>query len=269
MSITTVPYKEKIFSLVNQANTVPVPLTEKNLYFGKPRLAVDGVNTLLPTVAVLGEEYEGYVTLQYKRISLNKMFGDIRPILADVGGATLHDMLPAINKYLGLQLTKNDVLNQNTGFVGVGEQVNIDIRADPKSISYSGNFIMRFLRVRPFMNRVILKRELPLLSFPIDPADGKASLSMATWGFDFSDDTQSLLNGWNYWYNLKAVKDLMEIYGFPNWPAPVIDGVSTYQTKNYPTANQNFDYVIIQKDVVVGNYKGDAYFHYNNPVNPV
>lgn len=266
MSITTVPYKEKILTLINSVNDVPVPLTEKNLYFGKPRLAVDGINTLLPTVAVLGEEYEGYVDLQYKRLSFNKIFGDTRPILADVGAKTLHEMLPAINKCLGLRLTENDVLNQNTGFVGVGEQINIDIRASEKSFAYVGNFVMRFLRTRPPLKNIILKRKLPELSYPIDPIDGKASLTMATWGLDFSEDTEALKNGWYYWYDLNAVKMLMEQFGFPNWPAPVINGVSDYATSQIPTSNKAFDRVIIQKDVVVGNYKGDAYFHYNNPV---
>lgn len=263
MTLFALPYRERLLSLINQVNTVPVPLTEKNLYFGRPKAAVDGIHTDLPTVAMLGQEYDGYVTFQYKRLNLTTMFGDTIPFFADIGAPTLYGMLPSINKFLGLDLTRSDVVDQFMT-VDVGEEASFTIQATPRSMGYTGSFVFRFFRLRPQLEDIVVHRQLPVLNFDLDPAIGRGSLQMATWGFDFTNDKATILVRKNYWANPAAVATLMAEYGFNNWPIPHVNGVEDYSTQNYPLANKAFDRVTIQRAVVVGNFQGDAYFHYNN-----
>lgn len=263
MSLLSATPKELVLSLINSNNELPVPLTGENLYFGKPRMDADGLTTILPTVAVLGEQYEGYVDFRYNRINLTTAY-DERPVLRAVGEATIYRMLPVINRALGLSLTEDDVLDADVALVEGGEEVNINVVAKASSVGYRGSFLIRFRRLRPMLNTIVLDTALDERKQPAGVVPGKVLLPMAMYNIDFTADRASLATTWNqYWYNIAAVQQLAAENGFPDWPPPEPNGVTTYVAKNHPLANPNFDRVAIQKNVVGPTYAGDAYFHYN------
>ena len=264
MSLLNGTPKEVVLSLINQHNTLPVPLTEENLYFGAARFDTDGVTTILPVTAMLGGQYEGYQNFKYKRINLSQIF-DVAPIVSDVGGPTLYSMLPAVNKILGMDFTEDDVLDTDIATINAGEQTNINMVAKSSSIGYSGQFFFRYIRLRITFTDAVKSTALQTLVYPGHPDITKTNLSMMMWDFDFSADVTAgtlALRG-NTWANQTAVATLMQEFGINDWPAPVVNGVTDYATKDYPGANTAFQRVIVQKTVSGSSYAGDALFHYN------
>ena len=263
MSLLSGTPKELVLSLINSNNELPVPVTGENLYFGKPRMDADGLTTILPTVSVLGEQYEGYVDFRYNRIDLSKAY-DERPVLRAVGEATIYRMLPVINRALGLTLTEDDVLDADVALVEGGEEVNINVVTKATSLGYRGSFLIRFRRLRPLLNTIVLNKQLDELHQPGDPSLQKVCLPMAMYNIDFTADRAVLATTWNqYWFDIAGVQKLAAENGFPNWPPPEPNGVTTYVARNHPLANPKFDRVAVQKNVVGPTYAGDAFFHYN------
>lgn len=264
MSLLNGTPKEVVLSLINQHNTLPVPLTEENLYFGAARFDTDGVTTILPVTAMLGGQYEGYQNFKYKRINLSQIF-DVAPIVSDVGGPTLYSMLPAVNKILGMDFTEDDILDTDIATINAGEQTNISMVAKSSSIGYSGQFFFRYIRLRITFTDAVKSTALQTLVYPGHPDITKTNLSMMMWDFDFSADVAAgtlSLRG-NTWANQTAVATLMQEFGISDWPAPVVNGVTDYATVDYPGANTAFQRVIVQKTVSGSSYAGDALFHYN------
>lgn len=256
--------KEVLLSLVNENNTLPVPLTDDQLYLGNPHLDTDGLTTILPTTAQLGGAYQGYSTLEYQRINLTALYDpDSKPLLTSVGGATLFAMLDIVNRFLGTSFTTDDVVDVSVANLQAGETVNIDITATAKSVGYTGDVLIAFKRIHPTFSSVISNRELDVLTYVIDPTLGKISLATTMWNWDFSADTATLAVTGGAWTNLSELQALAAAYGFADWPAPTVGDVADYATGDLPTANPAYQRVAVQKNVAVGDYLGDAYFHYN------
>lgn len=266
MSLLKGTPKEVVLSLINSQNTLPVPLTEQNLYFGAARLDTDGVTSILPVTAMLGEEYAGYANLKYKRINLSQIF-DVAPIISDVGGPTVYSMLPAISKALGMPFTQDDVVDSNITPINAGEQTNINMIAKSGSPGYTGQFFFRFIRLRITFTDAVKNTVLQALVYPGHPTVSKVNLSMMLWDYDFSADVAAgtLTVNWNNsWANQTAVANLMkQDFGYTDWPAPQVNGVTDYPTSAYPGSNTAFQRVIVQKGVSGSTYAGDALFHYN------
>lgn len=264
MKSLSAPSKDLVLGLINQNNTPPKPITKDNLYFGRPKMDADGITSIVPTVAVLGSEYTGYANFSYRRINLSKVFDD-RPVFRAVGASTLHRMLPDINRFLGLNFTTDDVQDTDVQMVLGGEEVNIYLNALPTSLGYTGSFIIRFLRQREMLSKVVADRHLLQLRHVHDPADAKVSMEMTMYNMDFSNDRDAIAvdSPNSYWLSLAKVQDLMRANGFNSWPAPAANSVKDVSTKSEPRANPNYDRVVIQKDVNMGDYFGDAFFHYN------
>lgn len=253
--------KELIVEQINTLNNPLIPFTKDNLYFGRPHLESDGSSTV-PCVGMLDSEYTGYSSVRYKRINLTTAY-DERPVLKAIVSATIHKMLPAIVRELGLSLTPEDVVDGSVTIMNPGEEVNIVIKTSPKSLAYSGSFIIRYLRIRQPLVQVVLSKQIEELKHIPTPADEKRSLTMAMYGIDFSPYSKDLAAWFGTFRNIDLAKQAAAENGFPNWPTPEVDSVSDVSTKSEPKANQLFDRVIIQKDVEIDGFAGDAYFHYN------
>lgn len=265
MALLPAAPQDDLLALINAANpNLPVVITADNLYFGNPRLDTDGVTSILPSTAMLGKEYRGYVDFRYKRIDLSKAY-DTRPQLHTVGASTLYEMLDVVNQFLGLNLTTRDVVDTNVASVGAGEQVNINVQTQPGSFGYVGAMVIQFFRLRPEMINVVKITSLPVLNHLVDATVAKKDLDMQMWNVDFSLSTAALkINTSEYWANVSAVQQLMaDEFGYTDWPAPQVRGVADYATKDYPGANTKFQRVSVQKNVVGSTYQGNALFHYN------
>jgi hypothetical protein len=263
MSILAGTSREVLLSLINGNNVLPVEITQDKIYFGMPRLDADGVTTVLPSTAMLGREYRGYVDFRYRRIDLSKAF-DVRPEMHTVGSDTLHGMLDVVNQFLGLNLTPEDVVDANVAYVTGGEQVNINVSAASTSRGYVGSFVIRYFREQPQLSNVVKVASLPVMKHIADPAVSKVDLDMLMWRQDFTSYIDTLKVRNNYWVNPTAVKAMMAVeYGFSDWPDPQVKGVADYATKDYPGANTKFARVAVQSAVVGSTYQGNALFHYN------
>lgn len=252
--------KQSLIDAVNASNTFPVPLIGDDLYFGKIRTEVNG-QVSVPAVTMYNSQFEGYVRLNYKRLDLGKVYGTIKPSVRRVGYPSLYRLLPIINETLGLSLTEDDVLDISITWLNDNEQINIPIIAKVDSLAYQGQFTVEYIRVRPELADIAFKT-LNVLKHPIDPALGKKSLAMNTWGIDYTDEDAIVINV-GVWWNHDKLVALMAEKGFPDWPQVPWFTLQVQPTSKVPTANQEFEYVIVQKDLVLADHVGDAYFHFN------
>jgi hypothetical protein len=86
---------------------------------------------------------------------------------------------------------------------------------------------------------------------------------MMTWGIDFTDDMDDFITNAGAWRFPDRVKARMAELGFPNWPQPPYYSLQVLPTSQVPTANPEYGFVIIQKNVTLADHVGDAYFHFN------
>lgn len=257
--------EQALIDAINAANqTLPKPLTANDLYFGKVNvLGNDDVS--IPAVAMWSSEFTGYIRFEYKRLDLGKVFGDIRPTVERIGYPSLYRMLPIINEVLGLTLTENDVEDVQITWLSANEQINIPLVAKLESKAYTGQFVVKYVRLRPELTELAIK-ELSVLNHPIDPTLGKRSLAMCTWGIDFTTDyANGTLSIWSgTWSKYSQFKAMMEQRGFPNFPQTTVENrVRGYATTLVPGSNPAFQYVIVQRGVELQDHLGDAYIHYN------
>lgn len=255
--------EDALVGLINQQNSLSVPLEAGDLYYGHVKLNSDGSITL-PTVTMYdNENYEGYATFNYKRINLSQVFSDQRPVIQDLGQTTLHRLLPIINKRLGINLTERDIQDQNIDWIGGNEKANLVIKATVESLGYEGNFVIQFTRIRPLLSTSIAIKSLAVLSHPNPLDQGKLSMQMATWGVNFTDYIQSLTLANQTWVNPAKIVSMMADNGFPGFVAAGATKVVQFATKDVPSANQAFTNVIIQPIAESTGFKGVAYIHFN------
>lgn len=253
--------KQSLIDAVNASNTFPVAFTANDLYFGKVRTETNG-RTSVPAVTMHNSQFEGYIRLNYERLDLGKVYGTIKPKIKRVGYPSLYRLLPIINETLGLSITEDDVVDISITWLTNNEQINIPVIAKVDSLGFTGQFLVEYTRVRPELAELAVT-ELDVLQHPIDPTLGKKSIAMLTWGIDFSGDMDDFfVNVGTWWYPAK-VKARMAELGFPDWPIPPYFALSPQPTSKVPTSNQEFEYVIIQKDVELADSIGDAYIHFN------
>lgn len=263
MSLLSGTPREVLTALINAQNSLPVAVTDSHLYFGRPRQDVDGVTTILPTVGVIGSEYEGYTDFKYRRIDLAQAFGDTVPVINTPGATSLHRMLPAINQWLGLNLTEEDVQNVNISALAPGQQINLPLQALDQSLGYRGRAYIRFLKKKVFLSVALSQNELDELNHVIDPALNKVSIALTMWDIDFTPDRNAIevING--RWKNEAAVQTLLAEHGITGWAESTANQVKDYSTEEVPGSNKAFRRVVVQTNIDHLNYAGDAYFHYN------
>jgi hypothetical protein len=261
MAIFTGDPRDLALSQLNAANNPAIPFTKENLFFGKPAINPDGTSTV-PCVGVLSSEYSLYSSFKFRRINLSKAF-DSAPVVKAVVAETIHEMLPAISRELGLTFTANDIVDGAMTIMNPGEEANIVLKALPKSLGYTGSFIIRYLRTRQMLSNAVKNTVLDELKHLPEIPEDKRSLEMAMYSMDFTANKADLRTWGSYWYDYNRVKLVAEANGFPNWPSPIVNGVADYATKDYPLANPAFDRVIVQKEVSIDGFSGDGFFHYN------
>jgi len=254
--------EDALLGLINQKNTLPVPIATGGLYFGHVKKLTDGT-VELPTVTMYDNpDYEGYQTFQYTRINFNDVFGDVIPVIFAVGQTTIRRLLPMINQLLGIDLKPRDIVDGSIDWIIANEQAKIVFKAEADSLGYEGEFVIQYHRLRPLLDVSVTNRSLPVLHHPNDPRDALLSINMLTWGIDFSEYYASLKTYKSVWTDTTAIRNMMADVGFINWNTAG-GTVTSYATTDRPDANQNFTNVVIQTGIETDTYKGDAYFHFN------
>lgn len=253
-----------VLALINGENPqLPVPLAEGDLYFGRPKTLPSG-RVEIPAVAMYDSTYEGYVKFEYQRLSLTKAFGNIRPRIRAVGYPTLHQLLPVVNKILGTTFGPSDIIDMDLSKINPNENANIKISASLASLGYEGWFVMTFTRIRPLLQEAVEIKNLNAMAHPVDPETGLLSLSMHTYSIDFTgSDRELMVYPTGIWQNLSLFRTMMATHGFNNWPQGKAGEVRSYAAKDLPEANKDFTNVVVQRNLEIDGYAGDAYFHYN------
>lgn len=253
--------KQSLIDAVNAVNTFPVDFTASDLYFGKIRTEVNG-KVSVPAVTMYNSQFEGYIRLNYQRLDLGKAYGTTKPKIRRVGYPTLYRLLPIINETLGLNLTEADVVDISITWLNDNEQINIPVIAKANSLGFEGQFMVEYTRVRPELASLAYT-VLNVLKHPIDPALGKKSIAMMTWGQDFTGDMDDFAMVAGSWRFPDRVAARMAELGFPDWPPVPWWTLILGTTAQVPLSNPEFEYVIVQKDIVLDDYIGDAYIHFN------
>lgn len=257
--------EQAVIEAINAANpNLPFPLTADDLYFGKLKQIDANGLVSVPAVTVHSSQFEGYLRFEYKRLDLSKAYGAVKPKVKRVGYPTLYRLLPIINEVLGLSLSEADVMDVNITWLNDDEQINIPIVAQTTSPGFEGQFILEYTRLRPNLASLV-NTTLNVLKHPIEPSLGKKSLAMSTWSIDFSAEESAnildlYLGRWQFYGRLRTA---MAAHGFPNWPDVQYLQLAVQPTSKVPTANKDFQYVIIQRNIVLADYVGDGYIHFN------
>lgn len=261
MAIFTNSPKELILSSLNAGNSPVFPFTKDNVYFGIPKEGSNGLATVA-VAGVLGSEYRDYSYVNYRRINLSKAFESI-PVVKAVYAPTLYELLESMSTELGLVFLPEDIVNRDISFLNPGEEVNIEFVSKPTSLSYLGKFVVKYQRLRKTLVAALPTTTLNELNHLPTASFEKRSLEMAMYGIDFSADAVNLRLWGNTWWYSDKLKQTALKNGFPNWPTAGYNDCRDSSTKDEPFANKSFDRVVIQKNVSLDNYTGDAYFHYN------
>lgn len=254
--------KDTLVRLLNEANVLDEPLTTDNIVFGPPKVGSSATDTTVVVVPVLTSLYGERQTIQYPRLDLTAAYGDVRPVVFGLGAGDLHGMLPMLEEALGIDLDPTDIQNLEFDWLSVGGQVNVPIIAQSDSLSYIGRFTIEFHRVRPDLYEFVKNRDLPAFNWLTNP-DTTRSLAMLTWSINFTENRPRLRNSGGRWFDGTYVADLMLSLGFAAWPSPTTNKWLKEGSPKDLGGNLSFDRVIVQPNVIGGDYAGDAYFHYN------
>lgn len=263
--------KDVIIGLLNDAVTFPSPLTSDDVFISPPK-AVSGPNPTMVEVKVIGlpdGPFEGAIPVRYQRMDLSAAFGDIRPRIEGASSGSLHALLPLLSEKLGIALYPEDILETDYSYIDQDEQINLQLKADPASLSYVGEGVIMFTRRRYQLSDVVVSANaLDVVRFPGDSNTGKAQVNMKTYSTDFTPYYSSVQRHKNYNLpaNPTAQRQLMQqLFGWINWPYGWNIPLYDYATSEVPEANQDYDRVLVQS--LAGatgiTYEGTAYFHYN------
>lgn len=269
------PSDELVFDLINLANPqLKVPLNKNNVILEKLESVTANAtsnfrNTRARLRGVQGMGYTDSVTLYFDRVNLNAIIPSRS--VSNAGfttftAANVHDALASIEDAFGVKFSTADVLN--VGLSGVGSPnytVGFTLTAQPQSPAYVGTVLTRIYRGLPVLDTSITKEVLDAINHPIDVTLNKRCVSLLTYGIDFTA-YKNLLNvtsaGLPNWAGLRQVLDQL---GIPQYDGPLNSNtVQDVATSSMPTANKNFDRVVVQTDIDNNDVKGVAYYHYNS-----
>lgn len=263
--------KDVIIGLLNEAVEFPSALTSDDVYISPPK-AVSGPNPTMVEVKVIGlptGPWEGMIPVQYQRMDLTSAFGDIRPRLEGASNGSLHALLPMLSEKLGIQLYPEDILETDYSYIDPDEEVNLQLKADPTSLSYVGEGVITFTRRRYLLSNLVKAPTLDVVRHPGDSNTGRQQVNLKTFATDFTPYYASIRR--HKYYNLPAdptaQRNVMStLFGWSNWPYGWDWQLFDYATSERPESNPDYDRVMIQSIKGSENgrtYEGTAYFHYN------
>lgn len=270
------PSSELVYDLINLANPqLPIPvdgnnvIIEKLTAIGTPNAASNMRNTSARLRGVQGMGYTDSVTLYYDRINLATIIPNRAQSNAGFTSFTatnVHSALAAIEAAFGVNFGTMDVVNSGLSQVSVPDYNSyFNLTAQPNSPAYVGAQSTRYYRGKPVLDTSITKEVLDAINQPIDPVLGKKCADLLTYGIDFTA-YKNLLNvtsaGLPNWAGLRTVLDQLSI---PQYDGPLNSNtVQDVATTSMPSANKNFDRVVVQTGIDAAGIKGVAYYHYNS-----
>jgi len=272
------PSNVLVFDLINLANPgLPASINADNCTVEKivemtPGPASNFRNTSARIRGVQGSGFRDSITVYYDRVKLPTLlpFGNsaIRDAAAftTFTAANVHAALSAINETYGLNFGTMDVVNAAIGGAGVANNMTtIALTATVNSPAYTGSASITCKRGLPVLDTSVVVDVLDTLKHPIEPSLQKKSISLLTYGIDFTAYKNLLAvdaSGLPQWAGLRALLDEL---GIPAYDGPLNSNtVQDVPTSTAQYANKAFDRVVIQTGIDNGQVKGQAYYHYNS-----
>lgn len=269
------PSNELVYDLINLANPqLPIPIDANNVIIEKiTTVAVNEAsnnrNTSARLRGVQGMGYTDSVTLYYDRINLASIIPTYAASSAgftSFTAANTHAALAAIQDAFGINFSTKDIVNRGLAGISTADYTStIQLQADVASPAYVGVQTVRYYRGKPVLDTSITKDVLDVLKHPIDETLSKRCADLMTYGIDFTS-YKNLLTvtsaGLPNWAGLRQVLDSL---GIPQYDGPLNSNtVQDVATSTMPSANKNFDRVVVQTGIDAAGIKGVAYYHYNN-----
>lgn len=196
-----------VLALIKEANpSLPIPIEVNSVTFGPPRAIIPKSGKNQNTeVMMFARGNTGYISkslVRYRRIDLATLF---RGLSAEIykytaSGTTeypfdVYTLLKEINRRFGLNLTKDDVINnwfpwQNDRYYPDKRSSQTVMKATPTSLMYVGETTLRWVSDAKSLADMILVLEVPGRSFPggNDFSEGsKYRLDIETYDADFNE----------------------------------------------------------------------------------
>lgn len=269
------PSNELVYDLINLANPdLPIPVDANNVIIEKitdvaVNAASNNRNTSARLRGVQGMGYTDSITLYYDRIDLKAilpLYTQSKAGFTTFTATNVHSALAAIEEAFGVKFGTMDVVNSALPGANTPDYTyQFSLAAQPASPAYRGSQAVRYYRGKPVLDTSITKDALDVLKHPIDETLGKKCIDLLTYGIDFTA-YKNLLNvtsaGLPNWAGLRQVLDSL---GIPQYDGPLNSNtVQDVATSTMPSANKNFDRVVVQTGIDAEGVKGVAYYHYNS-----
>lgn len=216
MAIYTVPPKQEVYDLINEANpTLTKPVSQTNVLLGTPVPIPDTIwpasNTqIMVTPAGGSYDFVGRKNLPYRRRDLNKLFRGISVQVAKFASKgmdaaqdvvfTVYELLPDVNRLYGLNLTQDDIESANIVRGNTQEggmyTTSVVVQTKPGSLAYIGSFSLKWINARLNLADMITVTDLPTRLWPGGNLFDESHKEILTGQFYQFDVSSS--NWWNY-----------------------------------------------------------------------
>lgn len=152
--------KQIIVDLINFDNDTNLEVDL--LTFDVPVVTETKFNTSLVVTSVPDSNYIGSVTLKYDRIDINTIIG-VHGVNIPVGTARkISDLIPAINKRFGINLTTDDYFDSALPVLeeSLDEIKSFNVLMQPKSLIYLKELNLFAVKTELLLSSVITRRVL-------------------------------------------------------------------------------------------------------------
>lgn len=273
--------RPQIIADVSTKNNLEIKLNE--VIFGVPQ-AVSEItpaptttkNTRVYLTAAANSPYTSRVPVYYDRLNFATVFAyssvNTLAKLRSYNPASIHDLIPDLNNYYGLELTADDIEDGPLSLTnGAGTAV---IKAKPGSYTWTGEFTVTIAPGDMALDRTMTVTDLTGIAYPSgQQVKGQAEVySYAYDGSPFYEYLQSITLEGGPQDPTQALADfILELTG-DTW---VLTGAADYSLSgakviyNGPNSlnkpsNANYDYVLeITLGADCSNFAGTLRFHYN------
>lgn len=312
---------DEVYDLINVANQGVenwIPVTKTNVLLGVPAPATvpgnSAMNTKITLSAIAGQDFIGRKEVNYRRRDMGVLFRSIvlqinrySPNQGSTAGQnavvfSVHNLLPIINAKYGINLTTDDVVDQNiirgTTIEDGFYTRTVTVQTKSTSLAYTGQFALKWRGAPQDLSSMITVTDLNARMFPggndFVTAGHPTIVSGMAYAIDWSTfilagvKWNSYPSGWEGASNevvgfmTRFIDELNRLYGkglqyastgapayvYQSWAGRVVDLSTQAGRDSAPLANSKYyNRVLIltipNADTLLGCGAGVHYIHYN------
>lgn len=181
---------KELLRLTRAANpTLPGDLTEANCYFPKMTAVEEDAQVIL--AGKYGKGVCGYRTLNYRRLSLQKLFGFGQARVGVLELKPLHELLGDIYEATGFAFDVTDlvpVVFEPTQTL----PCKVLLKAAPTSFIYFDEVEIELIERRPTLKEAISQRELTIETQGVTTTSERQRAELVTFGIDYTSKRDAL-----------------------------------------------------------------------------